>query len=212
MRYIALFVAVCIAWAGVLAAALARHRVKPAVMDAAFVKIETDTGHGSGVHVGRGYVLTAAHVVAGRQSITVKSETGRVRGAQLLWANDAYDVALLTVPSPADLKAAHLACRDASPGERVSSHGNPLNLEAISSWGNVARPAAKQSRWANVFIADLIVDAGMSGGAVLDAAGRLIGLVVGGAGTRTFVGQFVPNGFAFIVPGSSICHLMGGRA
>ena len=35
------------------------------------LKIETDTGHGSGVSIGKGYILSAAHVVKGAKTITI---------------------------------------------------------------------------------------------------------------------------------------------
>jgi serine protease Do len=181
----------------------------PLPVDPAFVKINTDTGHGSGTHIGNGYILTAAHVVTDRKEISVRSQTGRVRPGTVLWANAAYDIALLVMEKPSDMGVADIDCREPVIGESITAKGNPLHLEYITTWGHVARAVQKQSMWQEAFVADIAIDAGMSGGAVLDMAGSLVGVAVGGAGTFNMMGQFNPHGFAFIVPASTVCFLMG---
>lgn len=206
------FLAVCLAWAGVLFAAAyatGARPEKPVFLDSPFVKIKTDTGHGSGTHIGNGYILTAAHVVADKKEISVITATGRTRPATVLWANAAYDVALIVVENVRDMASAAIACREPVPGETVSAHGNPLHLEYITTWGRVARLSQTQSQWRHAFIADISVDAGMSGGALTDNAGQIVGIVVGGVGSPSFMGGFVPHGFAIIVPASTVCFLMG---
>lgn len=60
------------------------------------VKIDMDEGHGSGSHIGSGFVLTAAHVVDGRAPKVVTS-AGNRQDAEILWINRQYDVALLRI-------------------------------------------------------------------------------------------------------------------
>jgi hypothetical protein len=53
-------------------------------------------GHGTGVSIGDGFVLTAAHVADdpdARDSLTITDSLGKDHAVEVLWANHNYDVA-----------------------------------------------------------------------------------------------------------------------
>src|SRR5690606_30707311 len=65
---------------------------KPAPIYESVVKVRTNTGHGSGVHIGGGKFLTAAHVTDGAKELHIRTPDGKERDAELLWSSPAYDV------------------------------------------------------------------------------------------------------------------------
>jgi S1-C subfamily serine protease len=159
---------------------------------------------GSGVHVGHGYILTAAHVAAGTKgTMTLKSSNGGVQSAAVLWANKQYDVALLRIEKPALIDAVDLDCAPNYDGQRVVLHGNPLGIEFLSSAGSIVGEAREIQPWANVVPVDMTVVPGQSGGAVVDEAGDLVGIAVGVATYNLGV-----TGFGFVVPAATICMLL----
>lgn len=154
---------------------------------------------GSGVHIGDGYILTAAHIASeSKGEMTLKSSNGGVQTATLLWTNKQYDVALMHIAKPALIDSVRLDCAPNYDGQRVVLHGNPLGIEFLSSAGSVVIQP-----WANVVPVDMTVVPGQSGGAVLDDAGDLVGIAVGVATYNLGV-----TGFGFIVPASTVCMLL----
>lgn len=163
------------------------------------VKIDVPEGHGSGVHIGRGYILTAAHV-ADKGGAEVQFDNGQKRPAQLLWSNTAYDVALLLIDDPA-LEAAPLACDEPRVGAVFRAYGNPGNIDFVSTAGSVVGGLRQHGPWKQVVVVDATIIPGMSGGGLI-ANGRVVGLSVGvmAAGGLTGIG--------YAVPGSAICKLL----
>lgn len=176
----------------------------------AVVKITMESGHGSGVHIGGGFILTAAHVVDSLPEVGVKTDTLELQTAKVLWANRAYDVALLKVAHPERIKATPLVCDTRMKrGELIYSEGNPLGLEGISTWGRIAGKAQAAGPWRNVLITDMATIPGMSGGGVYDMGGRLVGITVGAMTWGTSPLSRGLSGIGYIVPGESLCMLMG---
>lgn len=174
-------------------------------------KIQINGGHGSGVHIGKGYIITAAHVVKDAPKVTVKSIDGSTEDAEVLWSNAAYDVAMLRVKT--DGPFAPLVC-DAPPqiGDVVVAVGNPGPLEFIYSFGNVSSSIAPRHELRATYIASLAISAGSSGGPVFDNQGRVVGIAVAVAVTN--LGGMFPsqNGLAYVVPAyRGICTLMGNE-
>lgn len=162
----------------------------------ATVKVIPDVGHGSGVHIGGGYILTAAHVVTSR-NIELKLDDGSHQPAHVLWTSPFHDVALLlTDPS---MGHAPLRCDIPVPGADIKLSGNPIDLEFISTFGRVAG----EMSGVTVPVSATIV-MGMSGGPVFDNRDRVVGISV--AVTVAF-GSL--TGIGHIVPGRIICELLG---
>lgn len=179
----------------------------PATEDAA-VRINLDGGLGSGVSIGKGYIVTAAHVVAGQKEVKVTSRLGKESPAAVLWVNADYDIALLR--TKASLPAAEIDCNTAHVGSTISTVGNPLGIEFISSFGRIAgAPREMAPKWRSAFVTDLTVIMGNSGGPVFSDAGRLVGIVVGVLGVPNEAGAKSYLGLSMVVPSSVVCELMG---
>ena len=176
------------------------------------VKILLDKGHGSGVYIGGdGLILTATHVVANAKDgkVRVKTEGGNILKGEVLWSSTARDVALVRVSGTVGLKAAVLSCDMPKPGDIIQARGNPLSVEFFSSWGHVAGTMRKMGPWLEGLPTDMTVLPGMSGGPVFGADGRVVGLAVGVLMAPAGFGSMSFTGATLIVPGSTICPLLG---
>lgn len=170
------------------------------------VKVILKNGHGSGVSIGNGYFLTAAHVADGNKTVTLKTKDGKTRKADVLWINAAYDIALLR-SDDLSIPAAALSCNVAPAGETIISYGNPLMVEFVAAYGKIAGEPRKMGLWQSVFITDTTTVMGQSGGPVFSADGRLIGITVGVmAAPLGFSASLI--GYGFVVPSSEICGLL----
>ncbi len=150
------------------------------------------TGHdlGTGVIVADdGTILTANHVIAGGGSITVTFADGTTANATVAAANPKLDIATL---APAKLPP-------------VVAIGNPLGLTDSVSAGVISgldRTAdTSNGKFSGLIQFDASVNPGSSGGPLLDAHGRVIGIVVSlaspdGADAFAGIGFAVPIGAA----------------
>jgi S1-C subfamily serine protease len=188
--------AVSIFLAGFIAILSSQYQKKQETFALSTLKIITSTGHGSGVHIGNGYILTAAHVVDGSESIRVRATHNGEEPAELLWLNKAHDV-----------DSSPLSCKPLGVGQSVKATGNPGPLEFITSWGRVSSYEAKRGNWKSSIIVDLTIAPGSSGGPVFDTRGNVVGLVVGIAlMSHGFSSSAIP--YSYVVPGSAICSLL----
>ncbi|CAH1657390.1 Serine protease Do [Hyphomicrobiales bacterium] len=162
-------------------------------------------GHGSGVHIGEGYILTAAHVVRDETTMDVTTDVGVTVKGIVLWSNKAYDVALMRADVQA--KAAPLSCREASPGEDITIAGNPNDLKFIKTYGRVGGEAREYGPWKRVFVADATIIPGVSGGPTFDAKGNVIGVNVGVMLMQTGISASIAR-LGYVVPASVACMLM----
>ena len=139
----------------------------------------------------QGYVLTNAHVVDenGQQasSVTVVfnkggSETQRVKG-ELVGVDVSSDVALIKV-DPGSVELKPLPLGDSSKvvvGESVVAIGNPLGYDfsitagIVSATGRTLQ-APNGMKIPNGIQTDAAINQGNSGGPLIDAAGRVIGI------------------------------------
>jgi len=165
----------------------------------------TATATGTGFVVdGKGNIVTAAHVVDGASSITVKFQNGTTRTAKLLGKDNATDVAVLSVdPSGLTLHPLALGSSAAlSVGDQVAAIGDPFTYERSLSTGIVSGldrtiSAPNGFTVAHAIQTDAAVNPGNSGGPVLDASGKVIGIVDqiatnGSSDTSSGVGFAVP--------------------
>jgi serine protease Do len=163
------------------------------------VKIETASGHGSGVHIGKGLVLTAAHVVEDATSFEIKTDAGEKLTGEKLWSSKDYDLALLRVGKSAGFGSTPLSCRDAFQNEPIYARGNPYMEEFLTVWGH----ADGKSTYPDLPVkgtarASMFFMPGMSGGPVLAANGDLLGIVS--------MGGSLPVGVYVTAP--TICALL----
>ena len=180
----------------------------------AVVRIDVETeiggGHGSGVHLGRGIILTAYHVIAEGKAISVVTEAGHRVDAKVLWTSPEYDVAMIeAVSQPSTLGKASLSCRVNQIGDAVEGVGNPGPLKFVHVWGRVAGLPVKGLRAAVTQTVDITVAPGMSGGPIFNSSGQVVGLF--DAMLISPQSPFSAFSFpiTFMVPSSTICRITG---
>lgn len=198
--------------------------VKPA---GSSVRIELPAGLGSGVYIGHGVIITAAHVVGdapravigndqegkpiyGPPTVKLISDLGDVQTGEVLWINKVYDIAAVRPSNAKRFTAANLACRDAIVGEGIAAEGNPVGVQFITMHGYVSGEARElQPQWKSAFVTDMTTISGMSGGPTYDEFGEVIGITVGAMDPHGEVGKAASAGMGFAVPSSVVCGLLG---
>lgn len=147
-------------------------------------------GAGSGVLVTTdGYALTNNHVVRGAERIEASLHDGQVAEADLVGADPDTDLALIRLRA-SRLPPAELGDCDAlKVGQLAIAIGNPLGLQATVTAGVVSALRRTLRGESGRLIEDVIqtdaaLNPGNSGGALCDAAGRVVGVntaIIGGA-------------------------------
>jgi len=145
---------------------------------------EDDVSTGSGFVIDDdGHVCTNAHVVAGATAVRVTVSGGRSVSAKVVGKDPSTDVALLKIdPDGLDLRALELGDSDTvEVGDPTIAIGNPYGLDRTLTTGVIS---AKQRRITapdgfsikDVIQTDAALNPGNSGGPLLDARGRVIGM------------------------------------
>ncbi|MCS7037473.1 MAG: trypsin-like peptidase domain-containing protein [Saprospiraceae bacterium] len=165
-------------------------------------EIRPRSGTGSGVIYTRdGYILTNNHVIEFADEYQITLHDGREFKARLVGADASTDMAVLKIEA-SDLPAIEIGNSDAvRVGEWVLAVGNPFDLTSTVTAGIVSA----KSRDINIirggapiesFIqTDAAVNPGNSGGALVDAQGRLIGI---NTAIASPTGAFA--GYSFAIP------------
>lgn len=180
-------------------------RVQPSV-----VAILTDRGQGSGVVWDtEGVVVTNNHVVAGARRFEIAFADGQRVSAELVATDPQTDLAVVR-SSRGSLPAATFA--DALPrvGELAIAMGNPLGFENTVTAGIIsglgrAIPGAAQEAPALVDLiqTDAAISPGNSGGALVGADGRVVGINV----------AYIPpsagaESLGFAIPAPTVRHVV----
>jgi serine protease Do len=184
------------------------------------VRTQKELGYGSGVIVASdGYILTANHVVAGMDEITVAIANDKKEyTARIIGTDPQTDVAVLKIDAK-DLPAITLGDSDQlEVGDVVLAIGNPFGIARqagqtasvtmgiISALGRNIPDFYDDNRMhiQDFIQTDAAINPGNSGGALVDAEGRLIGINT----------AIVPNenggneGIGFAVPINLARHVM----
>ncbi len=144
----------------------------------------TSTAEGSGVVIDdEGSILTNDHVVEGATRVTVELASGTTVPATVVGTDQSTDIALLDIDVPAaDLDPIPLGDSSAlAVGEPVLAIGDPFGYQGSASAGIVSGldrsiEAPNGFTITGAIQTDAAVNHGNSGGALLDAGGRLIGI------------------------------------
>ena len=152
-------------------------------------------GIGSGtVWHSDGLVLTNAHVV-GNGPVTVKLGDGTEAKDRTLAKDDALDVAALMVDVEGLIPIALGDSRDLHPGQWVLAVGHPWGAKGAATAGVVIGSGADLPKTIppnrESIAVDLPLRPGHSGGPLVDAEGRLVGICTMMAGPE--VGMAVPG-------------------
>ncbi|MBI3990081.1 MAG: trypsin-like peptidase domain-containing protein [candidate division NC10 bacterium] len=170
---------------------------------------------GSGIVFDRsGLILTNAHVVFGRQAITVSLDDGTSLPAELVGADPIFDVAVLRIPSPSEGKLPTAALGDSDRvrvGEEVLAIGNPLGLDQTLTRGIVSAinrilPETPFSLLEPLIQTDTPINPGNSGGPLLNRCGEVIGLTTAVIPEAQNIGFAIPINLAKAVLPSLIAQ------
>ena len=164
------------------------------------------SAYGSGVIISSdGYIVTNNHVVQDAERISVTLNDKRVLEAKLVGTDPATDLALIKIDAR-DLKALQFGDSDsARVGQPVLAIGNPFNLTSTVTAGIISAKARNvgiidnshgmESPIESFIQTDAAVNPGNSGGALVDANGRLIGIVTAIASADGYY-----TGYSFAIP------------
>jgi S1-C subfamily serine protease len=139
----------------------------------------------SGVHWRQGAIITAEHTVQRDEEITLTLSDGQTVKAELVGRDSSTDLAVLKlsganppvaeIGDATDLKIGHLALAVGRPGER----GLSASLGVVSALSGSWRTWGG-SRIDQFIRLDLALYPGFSGGALVDAHGRVAGIITSG--------------------------------
>ncbi len=137
-------------------------------------------GLGSGVIISsKGYILTNQHVVEAADEIEVALADGKKLDAKVMGSDPETDLAVLRVNSQ-NLPAITLGqAENLRVGDVVLAIGNPLGVGQTVTMGIVSalhRTGLAINTFENFIQTDAAINQGNSGGALIDASGKLVGI------------------------------------
>jgi S1-C subfamily serine protease len=153
------------------------ERLSPSV-----VTIQTDSGLGSGVVLRDDVVVTNAHVVGDASNVMVLYADGTRSPGTVLATDTITDLAVVRTDR-GDLPAPEYRSELPQPGEVALAIGSPLGFENTVTAGiisglhrEIPGSAAQTHSLVDLIQTDAPISPGNSGGALLDATGRVIGI------------------------------------
>ena len=159
---------------------------------------------GAGVIISReGYILTNSHVVgSASKSIEVTLYRGQRFAAELIGTDPATDLAVIKIDAPNLVAATFHDSDEVRVGDWTIAIGSPLGLEQTITAGIVGalgRTGLEIADYEDFIQTDASINAGNSGGPLVDIGGHVIGIntaiAIGSAGQRSV-------GIGFAVPGN----------
>ena len=177
-------------------AAAVADAVAPAV-----VQLEVGQGLGSGViYDPDGLVLTAAHVVEGADTVTVRMADGSIEEGTVVGTHTESDIAVVSIDDPPDDLAVAVLADDAPDvGDLAVAVGSPYGLDQTVTSGIVSavdRPAPAGGPAVGTLQIDTPINPGNSGGPVANREGEVIGIA---SFIQSQTGSSVGLGFAIPV-------------
>ena len=153
-------------------------------------------GTGSGFIIdATGFILTNFHVVDGADRLTVTLGDGRSFKAEVAGVDPALDVALIKIESSDPLPAAVLGdSATLQVGQWVCAIGNPLGYVHSVTVGVVSFLGRKlfDQGLDNYIQTDAAISLGNSGGPLIDANGRVIGITTAISSQAANIGFAIP--------------------
>lgn len=173
-------------------------------------------GLGSGVIVSEnGYILTNNHVIDGADKIVIELTHNRKKyEARLVGADPGTDVAVLKIDAENLPSATFADSEKLQVGDIVMAIGNPLGVGQSVTMGIVGATGRAdlsdlQIDYQSFIQTDAAINRGNSGGALVDAYGRLIGIntaIASPSGGSDGLGFAIPSNLAKTVMKNLIEH------
>ncbi len=167
------------------------------------MEVPRQQGIGSGVVVTKdGYILTNNHVVDGADEVKVALQDGREFTAKVIGRDPKSDVAVIKIDAN-NLPVVPMADSDkVEVGDVVLAIGNPFGIGQTVTTGIVSatgRGGAVGLDYEDFIQTDAAINPGKSGGALVDAEGRLIGIntaILSRSGGNQGIGFAIPTNLA----------------
>jgi len=162
----------------------------------------TSAGSGVIVDASKGIVMTNHHVINNADDIKVSLIDGRSFSAKLLGSDPDLDIAILQIDAN-NLREVKLAdSSNVQVGDFAVAIGNPFGLGQTVTTGIVSalsRSGLGLKGYENYIQTDASINPGNSGGALVDLAGKLIGInsaIIAPAGGNVGIGFAIPVNMA----------------
>jgi len=161
-------------------------------------RIQSSLGSGV-IFYSNGYILTNQHVIGDRNvGITVELSSGRKEKAKIIGIDKGTDLAVLKIEQNEELSSIEIANSDnLKIGDIVLAIGNPYGLGQSVSMGIVSATGREfNNPYSDYIQTDASINQGNSGGALIDAQGRLVGintLIRSSTGGSEGVGLAIPS-------------------
>lgn len=180
---------------------LVAHKIRPSVVSINAIKARfEEAGLGSGVIMSEdGYIMTNAHVLENATRFFVELHDRRRFEAHLIGTDAISDLAVLKINAPELIPATWGESDDVDVGSIVWAIGSPYGFQQTVTSGILSgkdRPGDPQHKKQSLLQTDAAVNPGNSGGPLVDAQGRVIGI-----NTSIFGETF--QGISFAVPSAT---------
>jgi len=163
---------------------------------------------GSGVVLtADGLILTNNHVIASGGTVSVQLSDGRTVPARVVAADTTHDLALVQATAVSGLTPATFAtgADSVAVGDTVLAFGAPLGLSGTVTSGIISATDRQVNtgteRLTGLIQTDAAINEGNSGGALVDTAGRVIGINVAIATAGDSTGNV---GVGFAIPSGTV--------
>jgi S1-C subfamily serine protease len=136
---------------------------------------------GSGVFINdKGYIVTNHHVVENLRKITVKTHDDKDYRATIIGKDEAWDIAVLKLDTKRQ-NFTNLGWADSGQvevGDHVIAVGNPVGFESTVTEGIISNTKRLITGDAYIyyFQTDVAINAGNSGGPLIDKDGKIVGI------------------------------------
>lgn len=146
-----------------------------AALAKAVVTISSDVGSGTGFYIADGYLLTDRHVVGSSRYVKVKLSTGKQLVGEVVRQDSARDVALLQTES-SGMPTLRLTLVDPAVGASMFAIGSPLGDKLAGTFTRGVLSGVRDVNGTRFFQSDVAINHGNSGGPMIDATSRVVGL------------------------------------
>ncbi len=177
------------------------EKVSPSVVGISSAS-KTNIATGTGIIMSTdGYIVTNAHVINGAQAVSVLLHDGTDHEAEIIGYDTQSDLAVLKIdPTDLDLIACEFGIsNDLRTGELVVAIGNPLGFDLYGSItsgiiSGQSRAVTIEDREMVLLQTSAAINAGNSGGPLIDAYGRVIGI------NSAKISETAGEGIGFAIP------------